>query len=202
MTLFGAKEKPPKQTGGRCKGTLLVNLRTFVISRRDTATWERIVDSMPTADRHVLKQPLLVSSWYPVGVWNRSLYCYLKGVIDQSGEVKRLARYVADRDLNTVMKFALSIAVPDTIVARTGMFWSRYFEVGTLLPKMVKPREWVLTISCPTGDDEGPAAHTCGDGVSGWVEQALVLAGAPTPKVTHRRCRFRGAPECESVVIW
>lgn len=127
---------------------------------------------------------------------------YVKSAADQSTEFKRVARHIADRDLNTVLKFALSIAMPDTIVARTGMFWSRYFDAGTLTPKMVKPREWVLTITGPTGDDEGPSAMNCGDGVSGWVEQALILAGASAPKVNHHRCRFRGAPECKSDVVW
>ncbi|KYF70048.1 MULTISPECIES: hypothetical protein [Sorangium] len=187
---------------GRCKGTLLVNLRSFVTTNRDAGAWERLVTSLPKSDRDVLYQPLLPSSWYPIGVWNRALRTHVRSASDQAAEIKRFARYVADRDLNTVMKFALSIAMPDTIVARTGMFWSRYFDSGKVFPRMVKPREWVLTITGPTGDDEGPSAMNCGDGVCGWVEQALLLCGASTPKVTHQRCRFRGATECLSEVVW
>jgi hypothetical protein len=74
-------------------------------------------------------------------------------------------------------------------------------RMGLPFPRMVKPREWVLTITGPTGDDEGPSAMNCGDGVCGWVEQALLLCGASTPKVTHQRCRFRGATECLSEVV-
>jgi hypothetical protein len=201
MTLFGTKPRAPVP-GGRCKGTLLVNLRSFVTTTRNTEAWDRIVGASSSDDKDVLKQPLLVSSWYPVGVWNRTLRSHVKTTADPSAEIKKVARYIADRDLNTVLKFALSIAMPDTIVARTGMFWSRYFETGTLSPKMVKPREWVLTINGPIGEDDGPSAMNCGDGVSGWVEQALVLAGAVAPKVIHQRCRFRGASECKSDVVW
>lgn len=199
------KQIPPTVVGRRCKGTLLVNLRAFITANRDAAAWERVVSRLPQSDQAVLRQPLLVSSWYPVGVWNRTLRDYLRNFTspsEQSGEILKIARYVADRDLNTVLKFALSIAMPDTIVARTGMFWSRYFDGGFLSPHMVKAREWILTIECPTGEDEGPSALTCGDGVNGWVTHALILAGAPTPKVAHRRCRFRGAPVCETDVSW
>ena len=126
---------------GRCKGTLLVNLRSFVTTNRDAGAWERLVTSLPKSDRDVLYQPLLPSSWYPIGVWNRALRTHVRSASDQAAEIKRFARYVADRDLNTVMKFALSIAMPDTIVARTGMFWSRYFDSGKVFPRMVKPFE-------------------------------------------------------------
>ena len=199
------KQKTPV-VAGRCKGTLLVNLRAYITTNRDAATWERVVSRLPEPDQVVLKQPLLVSSWYPIGVWNRALRDHVRGVtVDpaaQSVETLRIAKYVAERDLNTVLKFALSIAMPDTIVARTGMFWSRYFDVGTLTPRMLKAREWVLTIDCPTGEDDGPSALTCGDGVNGWVANALILAGASAPKVVHRRCRFRGALVCETDVTW
>jgi hypothetical protein len=201
MVLSETRNRSSAPTG-RCKGTLLVNLRSFVSTTRDAAAWERLVTSLSKQDRDILGQPLLVSTWYPIGVWNRTLRAHIKSAADQSAEIKRLAHYVADRDLNTVLKFALSIAMPDTIVARTGMFWSRYFDAGSLSPKMVRPREWELIISGPTGEDEGPSAMNCGDGVSGWVEQALILAGAQAPKVSHQRCRFRGATECKSHVAW
>jgi hypothetical protein len=192
-----AKQKPPVLPG-RCKGTLLVNLRAFVTTNRTAGAWERVVSRLPEPDQMVLRQPLLVSSWYPIGVWNRALRDYVRTfATDHSAEILKV-----ERDLNTVLKFALSIARPDTIVARTGMFWSRYFDVGVLTPRMVKAQEWVLTIECPTGEEDGPAALTCGDGVNGWVTHALILAGAPTPKVVHRRCRFRGAPACETDVTW
>lgn len=155
MKTYDTKSKssiPP----GKCKGTLLVNLRSFVTTNRDAGAWERLVTSLPKSDRDVLNQPLLASSWYPIGVWNRALRTHVRTANDQAAEIKRFARYVADRDLNTVLKFALSIAMPDTIVARTGMFWSRYFDAGKVFPRMVKPREWVLTITAPPGTTRGP----------------------------------------------
>src|SRR5262249_28078973 len=154
--------KKPAAGAGRCKGTLLVNLRAYVTANRDAAAWKRIVSRLPERDQEIFDQQLLVSNWYPVGIWNRVLRDYVRRcATDQSAEVLRIARYIADRDLNTVMKFALSIAMPDTIVARTGMFWSRYFDVGSLVPRMVKAKEWVLHIECPNGEDEGPSVLTC-----------------------------------------
>jgi hypothetical protein len=94
----------------------------------------------------------------------------------------------------------LSVATPDRIMARTPMFWSRYFDVCALKPTEVAPKNWVLTIAGPTGEEEAPAGVTCSDGVSRWIEQALRMAGAKSPTVIHTRCRFDGAPECASEV--
>ena len=197
------KRRTPTIIGRRCKGTLLVNLRAFVTSTRDAAAWERVISRLPEPDQPILREPLLVSTWYPVGVWNRVLRDYIRNFAsDPNSELLKIAHYVADRDLNTVLKFALSMAMPDTIVARTGMFWSRYFDAGSLSPRMTKAREWVLSIECPTGEDDGPSAMICSEGITGWVTHALRLAGAQSPKVVHRRCRFRGAPVCESDVTW
>ena len=187
---------------GRCKGTLLVNLRSFVVSEGGDSAWERLVDSASVEDARLLRQQLLVSSQYPVGVWNRVLHAHLDRKPDASAVMLRYARHVASRDLSTVLKFVLSIATPDGIVARTSMFWSRYFDTGSVTPTKVAPQEWTLAIAGPTDEDQGPGAATCGDGVTGWVEQALKLAGAKSPTITHVRCRFQGARVCTSTVRW
>ena len=187
---------------GRCKGTLLVNLRSHVTSTDGEAAWTTLVRGSSPADIEVLESPLLVSSWYPVGVWNRALRAQVRAHGDDVNELRKVARHVADRDLNTVLKFILSIANADTIVGRTGMFWSRYFDRGSLTPEKVGPNEWVLTIEGPTGEDAGAGEMTCGEGVSKWVQTALELTGVKSAKVVHERCRFRGQPECRTRVSW
>jgi hypothetical protein len=203
MSAPGERTTAPRtRAGGRCKGTLLVNLRAHVAATRGERAWDELLEALPGSDAKALRRPLLVSSWYDVGLWNRVLRLHLETAPDPAIEMRRYARYVAERDLNTVLKLVLSIATPDIIVSRTSMFWSRYFDTGTLTPTHVGPRRWVLAIAGPKAEDEGPAAVTCGDGVSGWVEHALRLAGAPAPSVTHVRCRFQGASECSSNVGW
>lgn len=187
---------------GKCKGTLLVNLRAFVNAQHGPEAWNRLVAGAGADDARLLSSQLLVSSWYSVGAWNRVLARWLSKSPNPSADMQNYARYVADRDLNTVMKLVLSIATPDLIVARTSMFWSRYFDSGVLTPTELAPRRWTLSITGPMAEDEGPAGVTCGDGVTGWVEHALRLAGAETPRVVHERCRFQGAPACLSRVTW
>lgn len=187
---------------GKCKGTLLVNLRAFVSAQGGEQAWHELVAASTADDASLLASQILVSSWYSVGVWNRVVGQWLSKSTDPSADMQKYARYVADRDLNTVLKFVLSIATPEVIVARTSMFWSRYFDCGVLKPHELEPRSWTLTITGPKAEDEAPAAFTCGDGVTGWVEHALRLAGAENPRVKHTRCRFNGAPECLSSVTW
>lgn len=187
---------------GKCKGTLLVNLRAFLNAKAGEQAWNELVAAADGEDARLLDSQLLVSSWYPVGAWNRIVGRWLSKSANPSADMQNYARYVADRDLNTVMKLVLSIATPELIVARTSMFWSRYFDCGVLKPTELAPRSWTLTITGPKAEDEAPAAFTCGDGVTGWVEHALRLAGAKEPHVTHTRCRFNGAPECMSLATW
>jgi hypothetical protein len=188
--------------GGNCKGTLLVHFRAFVLANGDETAWKTLLAESSRADAALLTSQLLVSSWYGVGVWNRALRIYFAKCSDAAGEVRRYADYVAERDLSTVLKLVLSIATPEIIVSRTSMFWRRYFDVGSLAPTKIGPQHWSLTIVGPKGEDEGPAAICCGGGVSSWVEHALRRSGARSPKVTHVRCRFNGAPECVSDVVW
>jgi hypothetical protein len=70
------------------------------------------------------------------------------------------------------------------------------------LQRHVRGGDVLLARRAARGAGESAAAVTCGDGVTGWVEHALRLAGAETPRVEHVRCRFQGAPECVSDVAW
>jgi hypothetical protein len=188
---------------GQCRGALLVSLRALVTESLDASAWERLCGTLPSSDRDALARPLLASGWYPVGVWNRLLRNHVRSTFDPSAETRRVARRIADSDFNTFLKLALAIATPDTIIARTGTFWSRYFGKTTVMsPQLVRPREWMLTLTGPTGEDDAPSALNCGDGVNGWIEQALTMAGVQAPKVTHQHCRFRGAPDCKTRVVW
>lgn len=187
---------------GRCKGTLLVNLRSLVVEAKGDAVWSALVHTTSPADQDVLRQPLLVSSWYPVGVYNRIIAGYLAGERDAGLAMTRYARHVANRDLNTVLRVMLSLASPEAIVKRSPMLWGRYFDTGSVSAHEEAPGRWVVAVDCPKGEEEGPAEPTCRSGVGGWLVEGVLLAGAKSPVSEHRSCRFAGAPRCETVLTW
>jgi hypothetical protein len=185
------------------KGTLLKNLGEYVIERHGQPAWRQLIDSLPADDRAILAGLVLAGGWYPVGVWNRVLAAYLaRHAKDADAEAEIVARWIADRDLNTLFKVMLKMGSPEFVLARTDSLWSRYFDSGKIESAEVAKRNWALKLTAPVGLDDAPSAFTCGPGVRGWLTQALALTGCKSPRVVQTRCRFQSAPACEYEVTW
>jgi hypothetical protein len=187
------------------KGTLLVNLRAFVEKEHGTEAWERIVQLVPPSDQQLVTGLAISGGWYPVGVWNRALRAYLAtqqiSSANEGQAIIAIARYIADRDLNTFFKMLLRARSPEFILARSGSLWDRYFDVGSADAEETEKRSWRAWVDAPLGEDEGPGLFTCRYGVVGWLSRALELSGVK-PRVAESQCRFRGARRCEYAVKW
>jgi len=191
--------------GGNGKGALLVNLRAFVEKEHGADAWDKLVLLMPEADRKMLTGLPLASGWYPVGLWNRALRAYLATQrIASTGEaaaIVAIARYIADRDLNTFFKVLLRARSPEFILARAGSLWERYFDIGSARAEEIEKRSWRAWVDAPQGEDSGPGVLTCRYGVVGWLARALELSGVKA-RIAETQCRYRGAPRCEYAVKW
>lgn len=187
----------------QCKGTLLLNLRAFVEKRRGAPVWRRLVEAQRPADRAVFEGLLLPAGWYPVGVWNRALTTYLtEHAPEPPREMLEIARFVADRDLNTLFKVLLRMGSPEFVLKRTDSLWTRYFDAGTFMHEQAGPRFFRLALEAPKGEDLAPSEWTCNQGVCGWITQALHLTGARQGAVIHTACRFHNAARCEYEARW
>jgi hypothetical protein len=186
----------------QCKGSLLLNLQLHVESRQGALGWRNLVESMSDSDRHVLDGLVLVGGWYPIGVWNRVLKQYLSQLPSPSQEMAEIARFVADRDLNSLYKALLRMGSPSFVLQRSDALWRRYFDVGDFGYHEVDRHEYRLTLEAPADPESGPDVWTCNEGVSNWLTHALHLTGAKQGKVTHVRCRFAGASRCEYQARW
>ncbi|HEY2744303.1 MAG TPA: hypothetical protein VGL86_06760 [Polyangia bacterium] len=185
------------------KGTLLKNLGDYVVEHHSQAAWREVVDGLPADDRAIIDGLLLVGGWYPVGTWNRCIAAYIaRYAKDADAEMTAVARYVADRDLNTLFKVLLKMGSAEFVLGRTDSLWSRYFDMGKLEPSETDKRRWALKLTAPVGVDEAPGELTCGPGVCGWLTQALQLTGVKTPRVVQARCRFHASAACEYEVTW
>jgi hypothetical protein len=187
---------------GKGKGTLLVNLRGFVEKHEGAARWQSLLAGLPPAEREIAGGMILTGGWYPVVIWNRLLRGYCAGAMDPDRLMTEVARWVSDKDLNTLFKALLRMGSPSFVLARTDSLWSRYFDAGKFTPKELGDKHWHLTLEAATGDEDAPGEWTCNQGVRGWLLHALALTGAKNATLTKTLCRFRGAPRCEYEVRW
>jgi hypothetical protein len=186
---------------GHVKGVLLVHLREYVVTHRGDGAWDSALARIKAGDPEVWSGLVLSSSWYPVGAWNRAFDVVVRTVPDPIAEVRKIAYFVSERDIHSVFRMLLRIAPPEFVLGRTGMFWSRYFDVGTLRPAKLGERRWEIALDAPVGEDEAPGTLTC-VGVCGWLERALAMTGTNGAKAHHGRCRFIGGTRCHFDVTW
>jgi len=189
-------------TRGHAKGTLLINLKAYVERQNGIVGWRDLIERVSAVDRTVLDGMLLAGGWYPVGVWNRVVDAFLTRAPNPGAEMVALARFTADRDLNSLYKALLRMGSPAFVLQRTDSLWRRYFDAGELVPRQTSPREFVLTLEAPADLEQAAGPWVCREGVCGWLAQALELTGAKQPDVQHLRCRFQGAPRCEYHARW
>ncbi len=184
------------------KGALLIHLRAFVTREFGDAGWATLLESMRPADRQILEGLVLVGGWKPIGVWNRALETFLTAnYSDPAGTMGRLAKFVADRDLNTVFKLVLKVGSPDFILSRTASIYNRYFEPGTFVPQKVGTQHWVATLTVSRHEEQGLGLFSCDPGLCAWLAHALELSGV-RPSVTHTKCRFNRSPYCQYDLTW
>src|SRR5207344_2656589 len=105
-------------------------------------------------DRAVLEGIVIAGGWYPVGVWNRALGSLLsRHTVAIDGEMRKVAAYIADRDLNSVYKMILRLGSPEFLLRRTDSLWSRYFDSGRFTHQELEPKRFKLILDAPrTGD--------------------------------------------------
>ena len=187
---------------GRCKGSILVHLRSYADTKYPPGAWKEVVDEAPPAERAILDGIIIAGGWYPVTVWNHALGVLLprhRGVsIDH--EMRKIAAHIADKDLNTVYKMILRLGSPEFLLRRTDSLWSRYFDSGKLTFEEVGPKRFKLFLNAPATPG-APDRLTCDPGVCAWIEMGMKNTGVEGV-VKHLECRFTNGSRCEYAVTW
>jgi len=187
--------------GGRCKGSILVHLRAYAESTYGKDAWTDMLVASKPEDRAVLEGIVIAGGWYPVGLWNRALGALLAGqsaAVD--AEMRKVASYIADRDLNTVYKMVLRLGSPEFLLRRTDSLWSRYFDSGKFTHQELGPKKFKLLLDAAKTVDS-PDRLTCGPGVCAWIEMGMKNTGVEG-RVQHVECRFDNGQRCEYLATW
>jgi hypothetical protein len=187
-------------TRGLVKGALFIHTRQFVIARGGHDAWSAMEARLPARDRKLLDGILLAGRWYPIGAWNRLVDAYVARF--HPTIMMELARYTAEQDLGLLFKSVLKLGSPALLLRRSQALYSRYFKAGVLAAEEMAPREWELTLDAPKGEEYGPSAITCTQGICGWLLVGLELSGVRGAQIVHERCRFGGGRYCDYSVQW
>ncbi|HEY6558640.1 MAG TPA: hypothetical protein VI072_15260 [Polyangiaceae bacterium] len=187
---------------GKIKGTLLVHLKSYALRSHGEGVWNEALAVLPSNDRAILAEPLIVGVWYPVGVWNRALRAYVTQNFHNPGRaMTAFAQYVAAEDLSTLFKLVLRVGSAEFVLTRTDSLYNRYFDSGRWVAHKRGGRFWQCELTAPIDEDQGPGELSCNEGMTAWVRRALELT-ATRARVEHVRCRFQGAPSCSYEVSW
>jgi hypothetical protein len=186
---------------GRCKGSILVHLRSYADTVYGATAWRSMLSDAPAEDRAILDGIVIAGGWYPVGVWNRALATLLtQHTVSIDQEMRKVASYIADRDLNSVYKMVLRLGSPEFLLRRTDSLWSRYFDSGKFTHQEMGPKKFKLLLEAPK-TIEAPDRLTCGPGVSAWIEMGMKNTGVDG-RVQHVDCRFENGQRCEYIATW
>lgn len=188
----------------KIRGSALIHTRTFLHTRWGSETTSLLVAKLPALAQEVLTSPNLTAfGWYPVIVWN----ALVEEVARWPGKngtsvIRDIAGYVAERDLTLAHKVLLKLGTPDLVLRQASVFWSTYFNGGTLIAMPEGERCFRLVLHLGVDAQTDPGRLTCREAVPAWQDNAIRLAGARGGRSHHVKCRFEGHTTCEYEVRW
>lgn len=178
------------------KGISFLDVTLFTQRRFGDEGWSAVLAAMDSADRLTLASIVSVG-WYELALYARLLR-QLAQVHDGGSLriVEECGRFGVEHDLKTVHKMFMRMASPAFILDQATQFWGRFQNSG----------EWTIERSAKgcTGTLRGWAVDDvlCSE-LRGYLAGLLAHGnGGESVRVTHPRCRARGADECVFVSSW
>jgi hypothetical protein len=178
------------------KGGLLRARFLFVVMNHGPDAWQRIIESLPEADRAAL-QEINIDDWYPL----RALDDIDKAIVnDLGGEPESLYDRLGEFSATTSLSGPYSSLLnPDihSFLQQSALIHRTYQDFGSASYAPRSDTSGVLTIKY----DTAPPVSFCISG-SAYFRHAIELCGARSALTTHTRCRSRGDAVCEFYITW
>jgi uncharacterized protein (TIGR02265 family) len=182
----------------RIKGYVLNSRLAFVSEKFGPGALADVLSSLPEADRSVLGEVILVSSWYASELCQRLDEAIIRIIGGRSeAAFKELGRKSADDNLIKFQAGFLRGKTPKMFLEQTPAIYKLYYDVGSREYQSTSPTSGQLI----TRDGESVSYGDCLT-IMGWHERALELTGAKNPLVTHPVCKARGGNVCRYEVSW
>ena len=179
----------------KTKGTTMVTLVKFLRKQPDRAR----AALAPSLHKY-LGERIQPSSWYP----EEDLLALLRAMVGmipgpRDAVLAQLGTVLAREHLEGIyghLKFDAD-ADPATLARRCFALWSSQHDTGTFGMRLEAPGHAVLEIT----DYALPSAEMCGI-LTGYLGEALRLAGAADLKIAKQRCRVAGNGACTWIATW
>jgi predicted hydrocarbon binding protein len=183
----------------KVKGTALRSTVEFLKASVGEAEYLRLIESMAPQDQDVLKNPVLLSSWYEFSLLRRLMQRAEGKIATPQGHslAWALGRFSAESALSTIYKLFFKMADPAYIIKKASYLYPTYYDSGSMEVVGLEDRAATIHIK---GFDE-PSAEFC-DRMQGWMQRTVELTGHKSVTILHPQCRARGDAVCEYRGTW
>jgi hypothetical protein len=161
------------------KGTAVQTIPLFVKTKFGEQAFQKWLDSLAPDVRKIFASDVLAPVWYPLkeGLIDPTIkLCELHYQGRMDGALEQ-GRFSAEHGLKGVYRFLVKFASPDTLVAKASSIMPTYYQPSAMEIVEKGPKTTTVRIT------KFETPHTVVEyRIKGWIERALELSGAKTPK--------------------
>jgi hypothetical protein len=181
------------------KGTAVGALPAYIEERFGRDGLEKWLDALNEDTRETFSSPILQPMWYPIQsmfVEPTAAMCDLFFAGRTKGAYE-IGRYSAEVGLRGVYKVFLKIGSTRTIIEKATVILPTYYRPSSIEVVEIENGRAVISIT------EFPEANELVEQrIRGWMERALEISGARSPKVAITQSMTRGAATSDFVITW
>lgn len=189
----------PADRSPAVKGSLLGARLKFVQDRGGDKALRKVLSRLPAPEREILSGWVLPVTWYPLDMAQRldDAIARVLSPADRSRIFLEMGRESAQVNLTGAQAPFVRAGDPHFFLANVPRMYAAYHSMG----RRSYERTGATSAVVRTFDAERVSGDDCLT-VVGWLERALQLSGAASPRVSEALCRTRGGPHCEYRCEW
>ncbi len=185
--------------GTRIKGASLLARLDYVTEKGGMPLLDRVLATLPAADRKILAENPLPSSFFPLDLNQRLDEAIARAVnpLDPLGVYRELGRASAQKNLQKFHQIFLRGHSAHALLEGFPAVRATYYSDGTASYDRTSDTSGVLRV-------KGASSHSPPDceSTAGYFERAIALVGAKDARVELAHCRGRGDTLCEFRCGW
>ncbi|MBN1595279.1 hypothetical protein JW933_05065 [candidate division FCPU426 bacterium] len=180
------------------KGALVQGILENIAKRHGAQARQQLVDRLAPDEQIFVCHQLSRDSRVPAAIL-RTLYDAIKEFWGQgkSQYYSDLVMDIAEQNINTFLKFLISLGLPSYIANSVPQIYSYYADHGEVV--MISNTRRSIEFYIKDGEPYGEALCA---GIIGWGIKGLQMAGASNIRVEHQECLFQGGKRCHFIVRW
>jgi hypothetical protein len=183
----------------KVKGTAVETIPLFIKSKFGEQGFKRWLDAQTPTSHEIFRSSILASAWYPVkdGLIDPTLkFCELFYGGRMDGAIEQ-GRFSAEHGLKGVYRLFVRLASPETLVGKASTIMPTYYE-GSAMEVIEKGNGAAKVRITRFETPHSVIEHR----MKGWMERALEMSGAKSPKAEIAASMAKGSPHTDFLVSW